>query len=344
MSNRLPILIVALLGSVAMAQMRIIPHLTRAGGGFSTDLIMANISEVPIFFGMKPYLEDGSETTEVWQALDVGETIFVTPEALFFRTDVSHFTLLDDTTQVHITVAYQDANRRYSQAHVPEGAPSASRWRIYPGSMSDVADGIAVVNTSGEALEVKARQLDAQGVIHEVDLFGGRLDAMAKGLYLFNDDFSIVPNSYFEIYADGPLAITALRFATSGPAYFWQTAALPMPALETTTTQTQVGQVAMLDTRAHGVSGRVTITGERTLRLEDFNYDGQGPDVYVYLAQDGQFTQGFATSSELASEPYENATVELTLPEGRTLADFNSVSIWCVAFSANFGSGVFVTP
>ena len=41
---------------------------------------------------------------------------------------------------------------------------------------------------------------------------------------------------------------------------------------------------------------------------------------------------------------YVNETLEVTLPPGQTLANFNAVSIWCSRFRENFGSGVFAAP
>ena len=137
------------------------------------------------------------------------------------------------------------------------------------------------------------------------------------------------------------MAVVALRFALDGAPYFWQTAAIPMAPLPG---PEMVGWVAVLEPHFHGVSGMVTIVDERTLRLDSFNYDGLGPDVYVYVAQDRDFINGMAVTPELRSTPYNNETVLITLPGNVTLADFNSVSIWCRQFSSDFGSGVFAPP
>jgi hypothetical protein len=109
----------------------------------------------------------------------------------------------------------------------------------------------------------------------------------------------------------------------------------------------RAGWVANLSTLAHGVSGRATIVDSRTIRITGFRYDGTAPLVYAYLGRDnsfGAFAAGRAIGAVLQSRPYVNETLELQLPEGQTLDDFNALSIWCVQFRVNFGSGMFAPP
>ena len=109
----------------------------------------------------------------------------------------------------------------------------------------------------------------------------------------------------------------------------------------------RAGWSAALSTLQHGVSGVVSIVNERTLRITNFNYDGRGPLVWVYLGADNSnasFASGPAVGAQLQSRPYVNETIEVQLPEGQTLDGYKAVSIWCVQFSANFGSGTFFAP
>lgn len=98
---------------------------------------------------------------------------------------------------------------------------------------------------------------------------------------------------------------------------------------------------------AHGVSGRATIVDERTVRITGFSYDGNGPQVYAYLGRDnsdGAFASGQAIGPIFQRRAYVNETIELRLPEGQTLDGYGALSIWCVAFRQNFGSGIFAPP
>ena len=112
-------------------------------------------------------------------------------------------------------------------------------------------------------------------------------------------------------------------------------------------TSARVGWTASLSTLAHGVSGRATIVDARTIRITGFHYDGSAPLVYAYVGRDNTFSAfsaGRAIGALLLSRPYVNETLDLQLPEGQTLDDFNAISIWCVQFRVNFGSGAFAPP
>jgi len=105
-----------------------------------------------------------------------------------------------------------------------------------------------------------------------------------------------------------------------------------------------VGKTATLSTKSHAVSGTAEIVDNCTIKLSNFNFDGGGIDVQVYLGNDNQFLPrngGFSTSGDLVGTRYENADLTLTLPEGKTLDDFNSISIWCVDVGVSFGDGIF---
>lgn len=109
----------------------------------------------------------------------------------------------------------------------------------------------------------------------------------------------------------------------------------------------RAGWSASLSRLQHGVSGTVSIVDARTLRLNNFNYDGGGPLVYVYLSSEDSnpaFSAGLAVGAPLERRAYVNETLELTLPQGQTLDKYTAVSIWCARFGVNFGSGVFVAP
>lgn len=107
----------------------------------------------------------------------------------------------------------------------------------------------------------------------------------------------------------------------------------------------RAGYEAELSTLAHGVSGTVTIVDANTLVVENFNYDGGGPAVYFYLAtEDSQsaFIAGVSIGPLLTGTVYTNDTLTLHLPAPQTLDGYHAISVWCVDFNANFGSGTFV--
>ena len=107
------------------------------------------------------------------------------------------------------------------------------------------------------------------------------------------------------------------------------------------------GYEAALSTLHHNVSGTAIIVDENTIRIEHFNYDGGGPAVYFYLGtEDSQaaFVSGIPIGPLLTGTVYNDDEVIVDLGGSTTLDGYNAISVWCVDFSANFGSGTFLLP
>lgn len=101
----------------------------------------------------------------------------------------------------------------------------------------------------------------------------------------------------------------------------------------------KVGFTGGFSTLAHYVSGNASIVDDCTIVIENFTYDGGGPEVYVYagIDHDYQSASAFAISNKLNGIIVDSETLVLKLPVGKTLDHFNGLSIWCVDFNANFG-------
>ena len=104
-----------------------------------------------------------------------------------------------------------------------------------------------------------------------------------------------------------------------------------------------VGKSAIFSTFQHGVTGTVTIIDDCTIEITGFSYDGGGPQVYIYAGTDGDYvsSNAFQFSKLLSGISFSNNTIQLIIPDNKTLDDFNSLSVWCVDFNANFGDVIF---
>ncbi len=110
-----------------------------------------------------------------------------------------------------------------------------------------------------------------------------------------------------------------------------------------------IGDTAEFTTLFHDVAGTVTVVDEDTFRVDDFVYDGQAPAVYFYLGvEDTQqsYVDGLQVQPLLSGMVFDGTQGPLfyDLPAGSTFDDYNGISVWCVQFSANFGSGAFSAP
>lgn len=108
-----------------------------------------------------------------------------------------------------------------------------------------------------------------------------------------------------------------------------------------------------LTTNAHQVTGDVYLLSERIMEIRGFTYDGAAPAAYFWadtnpsptvngiVLSDGSPSSGCALAVGDPELPALSAvTQRVEFPDGVTIRDFlgGSVSVWCEAFAANFGS------
>jgi hypothetical protein len=91
---------------------------------------------------------------------------------------------------------------------------------------------------------------------------------------------------------------------------------------------------------AEGVAKVIVLDdGTNVLRLENFKATN-GPDLYVYLATD-------RSASDIVNLGRLKGNIgnqNYPIPAGTDLAKYNTVLIWCKAFSVLFGSAQLVSP
>ncbi len=204
----------------AFGQMRMIPHVTRIGGGFATTVLIENRSVSNQDINLTPYDSDGNLLTAYQSVIEPGLTHSATIAELFADADrVSHFAI-DADDNVRVSVIYDFVGGNSSPAHVPESSEEASRWRVFPGNWNTVFDGLAVVNSGSEATDVWVSQRDLEGNYLKAVKIVEQLAPNAKTLYVIGSpdesEFDRETPSYFEISADRKLSVTALRGTLTG--------------------------------------------------------------------------------------------------------------------------------
>ncbi|CAM2009454.1 hypothetical protein [Acanthopleuribacter pedis] len=224
--KRTLLLLVSLVISTATvwAQVGRIAHVTSASGGFQTDLNLANLGNASLQVALTAYDVNGNFVTTVTPSLAAGATLFQDSQSLFGSDQVGYVTYTPQA-DLSISAVYRlAADSNATPAHVPADQTTSTGWRIYPGNPSQAWDGFAVVNTGSATTDVRVRQFDAAGsMLTETTAVSG-LAANAKGLYVIGDAFTPRADSWFEISADQPLAMTALRGNFSAT-LLWQNAA-----------------------------------------------------------------------------------------------------------------------
>ena len=109
------------------------------------------------------------------------------------------------------------------------------------------------------------------------------------------------------------------------------------PVIEQTLNNTLTGTFIGIGDGFHNVEGAAKVipveSGAQILRLENFKATN-GPDLYVYLSKDksaSDFVNVGRLKGNVGNQNYE-------IPIGSDLSKYNTVLIWCRAFSFLFGS------
>ncbi len=138
----------------------------------------------------------------------------------------------------------------------------------------------------------------------------------------------------------------ALTFAVLTLVFVWQ------PSASAQDSAKQSSEVKTLETgtfhgKVHQTSGRATIyqetNGKRVLRLTNFK-TSNGPDVHVILVaakdadDDANFLKSNTPRVELGALKGNEGDQNYAIPEGTDLSKFQTVSIYCERFDANFGA------
>ncbi|XP_048001741.1 protein Skeletor, isoforms D/E isoform X2 [Leguminivora glycinivorella] len=93
----------------------------------------------------------------------------------------------------------------------------------------------------------------------------------------------------------------------------------------------------------HGVRGNVFAVDARTLYIQGFFYDGEGPAAYFYVGSSGSPSATGATrlrddrGSTNPLRKYRGEGIALSLPDNLTLKDVRWFAVWCDEYSVNFG-------
>merc|ERR1711997_511782 len=144
------------------------------------------------------------------------------------------------------------------------------------------------------------------------------------------------------------------QIRNTGMKYFLVLSALAAISTNVSGEHVKVGE---FNNRAHGIGGTVYAVDEKTLLIKGFTYDGAGPDAFFWAGTQG-YPSGVGTILPYPFEgkffEYEDQSapilsgrfsgdkeITLTLPDTLKATDIKWLSVWCRAFSVNFGDLTF---
>ena len=119
------------------------------------------------------------------------------------------------------------------------------------------------------------------------------------------------------------------------------------PSVKAQQSQAKTVETGTFHGKVHSTSGRATIyqepDGKLVLRLTNFK-TSNGPDVHVILIaarnadDDANFLKSNIDRVELGSLKGNEGDQNYEIPAGTDLSKFQTVSIYCERFNANFGA------
>ena len=219
------LLLLAIFSVPLLAQTRIIPHLTRPDGGFTTQIFLENTSVNRQNYTLTPFDSQGNPLDQATGTIDAQTTLSMAARELFNSTEAAHFLIEGDGVQA--TAAYRAAEGPGSPAHVLESDEQGTRYRLLAGEWSAVFDGFAAVNTGSVSADVWVVQKSFDGTALQSEKALEGLNPMAKGLYVIGGPagsaFQESSEVYYEVYSEQPLALTPLRGTVPGApvGYLW---------------------------------------------------------------------------------------------------------------------------
>jgi len=103
----------------------------------------------------------------------------------------------------------------------------------------------------------------------------------------------------------------------------------------------------------HDIAGEVFAIDDETILIEDFNYDGQGPDAFFLAgttgrpSKNGQVVLPFPDKGKTFAYTDKDIPIlgrftgdqdiVLKMPSGRKVSDLKWLSVWCRDFVVDFG-------
>ncbi len=206
---------------------RWVPHVTRDGGGFLTDVYLKNQSGAAINVTLHPYDVNGVDLGEQTFGLNPNEVRRMSSSQAFPGQAASHFAI-EGPDSVEVGVGYRTSLPLGGTAHVRESRMTGRVFTLYPAEWDVVFDGMALINLGDAAATVQADQVDYQGAsLATVDYTAGSpLAPHGKLLAVFSVDFQERADAYLRIESSQPAMLVLLRGSYPGaqPAYLYQTA------------------------------------------------------------------------------------------------------------------------
>lgn len=116
----------------------------------------------------------------------------------------------------------------------------------------------------------------------------------------------------------------------------------PPPAPEAAT-RVHTGDVTTFS-GSYGVSGTATILAKNMIRLTNLRHNGGAPGLDMRIGLTTTSRKNFTVLLSTGRQVFNNATVDLLIPDKLDLNSFDTFTVWCNEFSVLIAEGRFRAP
>jgi len=95
---------------------------------------------------------------------------------------------------------------------------------------------------------------------------------------------------------------------------------------------------------SHGVSGTAVILDSRTIHVTGLRHDGSAPGLDLRIGLSTGSRKSFVVLRVTGRQMFQNATLDLTLPDTVDLNSFDTFTVWCYEFDVVIAEGKFRRP
>jgi|GEM_PF-4207901 len=95
---------------------------------------------------------------------------------------------------------------------------------------------------------------------------------------------------------------------------------------------------------SHGVSGVATIVGKNVIRISSLRHDGSAPGLDLRVGLSSMSRSKFVVLQVTGRQIFNDATLDLTLPDSVNLNSFDTLTVWCYEFTSIIAEGRFRRP
>ena len=191
----------------AFGQSTLVPHVTHPQGPFITEINLVNTSDLASEFTLKPFDAAGMPLQEIDGILEAGENRWVLQTDLLPQ-ESSHF-IVEGNLEIRLAYRTKQGSR---MATVSVPGETSNGWQMAqePGFIH----AFAVVNDGLSETDIVIRHLDGDGrLLQEASPPGlAAIPPLNKRLFVLDSLFASVPDSFFQVQANEPLGLTALKF------------------------------------------------------------------------------------------------------------------------------------